>query len=120
MGMPDRFINDLVKSLHNALPGKPGSGSALLELLLQKKKKVHPAFRANSDPLVKWAMTAYANDQPHDLFDAWRSEITTVGLAKNPWQTISGPAGGTIATPPEDWVGSSRPNTLGHRIRRNH
>jgi hypothetical protein len=40
MGMPDRFVHDLVKSLHNALPGKVGSGSALLELLLQRRKKV--------------------------------------------------------------------------------
>ena len=88
MGMPDRFINELVKSLHNSLPGKAGSGSALLELLLQKKKKVHPAFRANSDPLMKWAMTAYANDQRHDLADAWRAAVATVGMAKNPWQAI--------------------------------
>ncbi|CAK0899811.1 unnamed protein product [Prorocentrum cordatum] len=61
-----------------------------------------PAIRANTEPLVNWAMAwqEVANqDGLHaQLQSAWKKWALRVGRARAPWQQMRGPAGAFIAT----------------------
>ena len=64
-----------------------------------KMAKYDPAMQLAIDPIVDWARAVWDSlVSADDLFTAWRTASTKVGLSKRPFSVVTGPGGATIAS----------------------
>ncbi|CAK0823664.1 unnamed protein product, partial [Prorocentrum cordatum] len=99
MGMANATLASLRQSVAASFRGNAMGRSSPLTLLAQG---ADPAIRANTEPLVNWAMAwqevANQDGLQAQLQSAWKKWVLRVGRARAPWQQVRGPAGAFIAT----------------------
>ena len=100
VGLPDRLLAVTRTKVRTGTTTRAGGSSLTLDLHLQRGREVDPTYMANTEPIVQWAREVYGASKPRQerLADAWRASVGRVGLAQDPWKTITGPAGAVIAT----------------------
>ena len=84
--------------------GSKRSGSSYVEFE-SRGATLHPAYRANSDILLRWAKEVYMQGEGvanlatmDDLTRAWARQVHRVRLSARPWSMVAGPAGAVTAT----------------------
>ncbi|CAK0893879.1 unnamed protein product, partial [Prorocentrum cordatum] len=99
MGMANATLASLRQSVATSFRGNAMGRSSPLTLLAQG---ADPAIRANTEPLVNWAMAwqevANQDGLQAQLQSAWKKWVLREGRARAPWQQVRGPAGAFIAT----------------------
>ncbi|CAK0817199.1 unnamed protein product, partial [Prorocentrum cordatum] len=99
MGMANATLASLRQSVATSFRGNTMGRSSPLTLLAHG---ADPAIRANTEPLVNWAMAwqevANQDGLQAQLQSAWKKWVLRVGRARAPWQQVRGPAGAFIAT----------------------
>ncbi|CAK0868864.1 unnamed protein product [Prorocentrum cordatum] len=99
MGMPNSTLTALRQSAATSFRGNTMGRSTPLTLLAQG---ADPATRANTEPLLNWAMAwqevANQDGLQEQLQSAWKQWVVRVRASRAPWQQVRGPAGAFITT----------------------
>ncbi|CAK0853963.1 unnamed protein product [Prorocentrum cordatum] len=99
MGLPNSTLTTLRQSVATSFRGNTMGRSTPLTLLAQG---ADPATRANTEPLLNWAMAwhevANQDGLQEELQSAWKKWVIRVGTSRAPWQQVRGPAGAFIVT----------------------
>ncbi|CAK0842270.1 unnamed protein product, partial [Prorocentrum cordatum] len=99
MGMASSTLAHLRQSVATSFRGNTMGRSTPLVLLAED---ADPSIRANTEPLVDWALAwQEVADQPdlrHQLQGEWERWVYRVGRVKTPWLQVRGPAGAFAAT----------------------
>jgi len=100
VGMSDWNLRKLRTMVRACTSTRASGSSATLDLMLQRPLRLDPTFRANAEPLIKWARTWYGGNPEERavMSRAWRTQVAKIGLAPKPWKEVAGPAGAVVAT----------------------